>query len=80
MAEQIQSGKALKEVYKITIPFPKPFARLPHVVISPLWENSEDAVGYIDTITSVSLESFTVVGKNMASNYYVSWIASGVLD
>ncbi|GBL12267.1 gp53-like domain-containing protein [Microcystis aeruginosa] len=76
MTQVIQTGKTLKAgTGKITINFPKPFAQIPVVVVSSFWENAEKAVGYVETIDTISLESFTVVSSNSATNYYVNWIA-----
>jgi hypothetical protein len=71
-----QTGSALKNVLgTMTINFPKSFSQIPTVCISPFYQGSGSAVGFVETISSVSLESFTVVSNNSAANYYVNWIA-----
>ena len=76
MAQVIQAGTALKAGTGIvTINFPTPFSQIPVVVVSPFWQNQGSAVGAIETIDTVSLESFSVASGNAASNYYVNWIA-----
>ena len=76
MTQVIQTGKTLKAgTGKITINFPKPFAQIPVVVVSSFWENVGSQVGNIETIDTISLESFIIVSSNAATNYYVNWIA-----
>jgi hypothetical protein len=74
----IQYGKIAKYVAgQIQVQFSKPFASPPTVVVTPYWESQTNAVGYIETVTNVTTESFTVSSSNHASNYYVNWIAIG---
>lgn len=76
MPQFIQAGRAQKAgAGKLTIDFPKPFSKIPIVVVSPFWQNVGAQVGNIETIDTVSLESFTIVSNNAATNYYVNWIA-----
>jgi hypothetical protein len=73
----IQHGQVSKpNAGSIVIDFATPFKKIPHVVVSPYWRSSASQVGGIETVTAVSLESFTITSLNHdANNYYVSWIA-----
>lgn len=76
MAQVIQAGTTLKAgVGKLTINFPKPFNVIPVVVVSPFWQNVGAQVGNIETIDTVSRESFSLVSGNAGTNYFVNWIA-----
>lgn len=76
MAQIIKTGLVNKTAEgPLVITFESPFVTMPEIVVSPFWKNSGQGVGYIETITSISLESFTINSKNAASNYFVTWIA-----
>jgi hypothetical protein len=70
---EMQFGSMIKNSGSIVINFPKPFSRIPTVVVTPFWPNG--AVGAIETVTAVSTEQFTVASGNGAANYAVNWIA-----
>jgi len=69
----IQAGSIIKNSPTLTIYFTVPFAKLPIVVVSPFWPNG--GVGYVETITAVGTDQFTVSSGNLAANYSVNWIA-----
>jgi hypothetical protein len=76
MAQIIKTGLVNKTAAgSLVITFESPFVTMPEIVVSPFWKNSGQGVGYIETITSISLESFTINSGNAASNYFVTWIA-----
>ncbi|MES0492106.1 MAG: hypothetical protein ABUK01_19110 [Leptospirales bacterium] len=75
MSQKIQFGKALKNGDSTTVNFDQTFSETPTVVISPFYENQNQQVANVDTISDISKSAFTVVSGNQASNYYVNWIA-----
>ncbi len=78
MAQLIQSGEASKTApSSLVIPFPKPFAHPPTVVISPYYRGQNAPVGSISTIDEITQEDFTVIGQNAAPNFFVAWVAVG---
>jgi len=78
MEQIIQKGKAQKlQQGEMSIDFNEPFKHLPIVVISPLWENQHVGVGYIDTITEITLEGFKVSSNNASASFFINWIAVG---
>ncbi len=60
---------------KVTIAFPQPFNQIPHVVVTPHWENQGQEVGNTETISEITKNDFTVVSGASAPNYFLQWIA-----
>lgn len=78
MAQLIQSGEANKSAQgSLVIPFERPFATPPTVVISPYYRGQNNQVGSIETLDEITQEDFTVVSDNAAPNYFVTWVAVG---
>jgi hypothetical protein len=71
MTQIIQHGTVVKNSPSITVYFSNPFPGTPTLEISPQWTGG---VGYAETITDVSSNSFTLTSNNQASNYKVHWI------
>jgi hypothetical protein len=74
VATTIQAGNVPKNTPTITIPFPRPFATIPIVVISPCLPAGQQ-VAWVEAIATVSTDQFTVSSGNAAANYSVNWIA-----
>jgi hypothetical protein len=60
-----------------TVTFHKPFAEVPSVQLTPLWDGTDVTVGHIETLTMVSKTAFKAISGNKAENYFVSWLAVG---
>lgn len=60
---------------KARIRFGFTFPRPPIVVITPYWKDQDSQVSYVETISNITRNGFTVVSDNYADNYYVNWIA-----
>lgn len=77
MAQVIQFGKEQKpNGGEKIVEFPTSFKQIPKVVVvTPFWERKEKAVTSIETINTVSCESFTIFSGNHGTDYYVNWIA-----
>jgi hypothetical protein len=75
MAQLIQTAMVNKtSVGELIIHFEKEFKDAPTVVVTPVWRQE---VGYSEIIKDSSSTQFTVVSKNAAAEYHVSWIAIG---
>jgi hypothetical protein len=62
------------------IPFGVTFKKLPVVVVTPTWIGSDHSVQSIETVVDLTLDHFSdLSGSGLASNYYVSWTAVGIL-
>ena len=78
MSQLIQSGESNKtNTGKHVIPFQRPYAVPPTVVISPYFRGEGRQVANVITIDEITQEDFTVVGESSGANYFVSWIAVG---
>jgi hypothetical protein len=65
-------GRGTQRVY-----FSKPFKTAPTVMLSPWWNDANDTVGSIETLTSVSNYYFEFTSENVSQNYFVNWVAVG---
>jgi hypothetical protein len=65
-------GVGLYRVY-----FEAPFSSPPVVFLSPWWDGSPGALGYVETLSTVTTEYFEAFSGSAASNYYVHWMAFG---
>ena len=59
----------------ISVTFPAPFKQPPVVLVTPFWKGQGEAVGSIETVTSVSSKDCNISSANQASNYYLNVLA-----
>ncbi len=77
---QFETGtynKTGSEIYRVY--FQSPFSAPPVVFMSPWWNGSQGTLGSIETILDVTNEYFDAISGNAASNYFVNWMAFGIL-
>ena len=77
-SNHLQAGVVPKNQVQITVTFRLPFLSPPVVVISPQWKTTGNAV--IPTIHEVDTDSFTMYSGDVASDYYIHWVAVGNVD
>jgi hypothetical protein len=74
----IQAGSYQKSTtggYNVT--FPRMFSSPPVVVVTPFWNGQSAEVGSWETIDTISNQGFRGFSRNVASNYFVEWVAIG---
>lgn len=71
----LETGSVNKGQFRVRVYFSSPFAILPVVVVSPWWDKQPNGVGYIETITKITLNYFEIVSGNAGENYFVNWMA-----
>lgn len=71
----LETGSVNKGQFRVRVYFSSPFASLPVVVVSPWWDKQPNGVGYIETITKITLNYFEIVSGNSGENYFVNWMA-----
>lgn len=65
-----KTGGGKQRVY-----FSQPFDVEPTVMLSPWWKDNNAQVGRIETVTKVTTDYFEYTSGNVASNYFVHWMA-----
>ena len=74
----IQSGSYQKSATgQYTVNFSQSYAAPPVVMLTPFWNGQNSNVGYVETVDTISNSNFTAFSSNVASNYYVGWVAIG---
>ncbi|SMB87328.1 H-type lectin domain-containing protein [Desulfonispora thiosulfatigenes DSM 11270] len=72
----IDAGSAVKNrTGELNIRFNRRFSSPPIVIVTSYWKGQGSQVSFVDTVTRVNRNGFTVVSDNAASNYYVNWVA-----
>ncbi|MES2554930.1 MAG: H-type lectin domain-containing protein [Bacteroidota bacterium] len=75
--QTLQNGIVNKLGTTQRVYFTKPFANPPIVMISPWWNDANQGVGLVETVTMVTNTYFEITSGNMAPNYFVNWVAVG---
>jgi hypothetical protein len=66
-------------INSIFIPFGVTFKQTPVVTVTPTWLGSDHSVSSIETVIDLAPDHFTGLSGSGGTNFYVSWMAVGVL-
>ncbi|MCH7794753.1 MAG: hypothetical protein IH900_06410 [Proteobacteria bacterium] len=76
LGADVQVGTANKAGGEILrVYFPIPWSSEPLIFVSPWWKDANAGVGGVETVSNVTDHYFEVVSNNVASNYFVNWMA-----